>query len=194
MGQEPQAAVFMPILEGLDGVEKMSKSLGNYIGIHEPASIMFKKVMEVPDSLIIRYYELVTDEHPDKVVEIKKELENGKNPRDVKYELARIITSLYHKEEVEEAEKYYQEAFINKGIPEDIPELIIDLEKDNLAGIIPRLTEEKYISSGSDFRRLLAQGGISLNGEVLTQGDLDQVLICGDVLKIGKKKFARIIK
>lgn len=194
MGQEPQAAVFMPILEGLDGVEKMSKSLGNYIGIHEPASIMFKKVMEVPDSLIIRYYELVTDEHPDKVVEIKKELERGKNPRDVKYELARIITSLYHKEEVEEAEKYYREAFINKGIPEDIPELIIDLEKDNLAGIIPRLTEEKYISSGSDFRRLLAQGGISLNGEVLTQGDLDQVLICGDVLKIGKKKFARIIK
>lgn len=194
MGMEAQAAIFMPILEGLDGVEKMSKSLGNYIGIHEPAEIMFKKVMEVPDSLIIRYYELVTDEHPDEIARLKKELEEGRNPRDVKYELARIITNLYHKEEAAEAEKYYREAFINKGIPESIPELVIDLDKDTLAGIIPRLIEEKYVPSGSEFRRILSQGGISLNGRVLTMEELDQVLICGDVIKIGKKKFAKIVK
>ncbi len=90
-GQEQQIALFMPILEGLDGVEKMSKSLGNYIGVSEDASVMFKKVMEVPDELIIRYFELATDEHPDRVEEIRKELEQGKNPRDVKYELAGII-------------------------------------------------------------------------------------------------------
>lgn len=194
MGMETQAAVFMPILEGLDGAEKMSKSLGNYIGIHEPATVMFKKVMEVPDSLIIRYYELVTDEHPDRVAGLKKELEEGRNPRDVKYELARIITNLYHKEEAEEAEKYYREAFMKKGIPAAIPELVIDLDKDTLGGIIPKLIEEKYVPSGSEFRRLLTQGGISLNGEVLSLEELDSVLVCGDVMKIGKKKFAKIIK
>ncbi len=194
MGMEAQAAVFMPILEGLDGVEKMSKSLGNYIGIHEPATVMFKKVMEVPDSLIIRYYELVTDEHPDRVAGLKKELEEGRNPRDVKYELARIITNLYHKEDAEEAEKYYREAFMKKGIPAAIPELVIDLDKDTLRGIIPKLIEEKYVPSSSEFRRLLSQGGISLNGEVLFQEELDSVLVCGDVIKIGKKKFAKIIK
>lgn len=194
MGMEAQAAVFMPILEGLDGVEKMSKSLGNYIGIHEAAEVMFKKVMEVPDSLIIRYYELVTDEHPNRVERLQKELEDGRNPRDVKYELARIVTELYHKDGAAEAEKYYREAFMNKGIPQSIPELVIDLDKDTLAGIIPKLIEEKYVPSGSEFRRLLSQGGISLNGGVLTMEELDQVLICGDVLKIGKKKFAKIIK
>ncbi|MGN6715382.1 tyrosine--tRNA ligase [Anaerocolumna jejuensis] len=194
MGMEAQAAVFMPILEGLDGVEKMSKSLGNYIGIHEPAAVMFKKVMEVPDSLIIRYYELVTDEHPDRVAGLKKELEEGRNPRDVKYELARIITGLYHKEDAVEAEKYYREAFMKKGIPAAIPELVIDLDKDTLGGIIPKLIEEKYVPSGSEFRRLLSQGGISLNGEVLSLEELDSVLVCGDVIKIGKKKFAKIIK
>ncbi|SHO50369.1 tyrosine--tRNA ligase [Anaerocolumna xylanovorans] len=194
MGMEAQAAVFMPILEGLDGVEKMSKSLGNYIGIHEPAEVMFKKVMEVPDSLIIRYYELVTDEHPDAVARLKEELTQGRNPRDVKYELARIVTNLYHKDEAANAEKYYKEAFMNKGIPESIPELVIDLDKDTLAGIIPKLIEEEYVKSGSEFRRILSQGGTSLNGRVLTMEELDQVLICGDVIKIGKKKFAKIIK
>ena len=82
MGEEGQVAMFMPILEGLDGIEKMSKSLGNYIGVNEPANIMFKKVMEVPDSLIIKYFELATDEHPDKIDEIKNRLDRGENPRD----------------------------------------------------------------------------------------------------------------
>lgn len=194
MGLETQAAIFMPILEGLDGVEKMSKSLGNYIGIHERASDMFKKVMEVPDSLIIRYYELVTDEHPDIIAGLERELKEGKNPRDVKYDLARTITKLYHKEEVEEAEKYYLEAFAGKGIPENIPELVIDLEKDTLGGIIPKLVAGQYVQSGSEFRRLLSQGGISVNGEVLMMEDLNMVLACQDVIKIGKKKFVKIIK
>lgn len=95
-GQEEQVAMFMPILEGLDGIEKMSKSLGNYIGVSEPANVMFKKVMEIPDNLIIKYFELATDEHPDIVDKIKEQLKNGKNPRDVKFELAKIITGLYH--------------------------------------------------------------------------------------------------
>ncbi len=172
----------------------MSKSLGNYIGIHEDARVMFKKVMEVPDDLIIRYFELVTDEHPDRITALQEELEKGANPRDIKYELARVITTLYHRDKAAEAETYYLEAFHRKGIPDQIPELTIELDKDTLAGVIPLLVQEKYVQSGSEFRRLLSQGGISINGELLNTQELDRVLACQDVLKIGKKKFLRIVK
>ena len=105
---EPQAALFMPILEGLDGVEKMSKSLGNYIGVQEDAKVMFKKVMEVPDALIIRYFELATDIFPEELDAVKEALRNGANPKDYKLMLARTITALYHsREETEAAETYF---------------------------------------------------------------------------------------
>ncbi len=195
MGLEQQTALFMPILEGLDGKEKMSKSLGNYIGINEPHQDMFKKIMEIPDELIIKYYELATDEHPDKIKEIKNKLENGENPRDIKYELAKVITSLYHTPlDVEEAMNYYDTAFGRKSIPDNIPELIIDLDQDKLADIIPLLIRDKYIPSGSEFRRLITQGGVQINKESIVLEDLDMVLVCGDILKIGKKKFLKIIK
>lgn len=188
-----QAALFMPILEGLDGTEKMSKSLGNYIGIEEEAPVMFKKIMEVPDDLIIRYYELATDEHPDDIDRIKKAMSDGINPRDIKMNLAKIITGLYHgKREAEEALEFYMDAFSRGSIPKNIPELVISWEEDRLINIIPLLIREKYINSGSDFRRLLDQGGISVNGE--KTNDLKQVLFQGDVIRIGKKKFLKIIK
>lgn len=191
MEQDPQVALFMPILEGLDGVEKMSKSLGNYIGVNEPAEVMFKKVMEIPDSLIIKYFELATDEHPDRIDEIKSALENGKNPRDVKYELAEVITALYHSpQEVEAAKKFYEAAFSKKAIPENIPELVIG-DKKELIEIGALLVEEKYVASVSEFRRLVAQGGVKLNQE--TVEDLNVELTNGDVLRIGKKKFIKLI-
>lgn len=192
-GQELQVAMFMPILEGLDGVEKMSKSLGNYIGVNEDAKVMFKKVMEVPDHLIIRYFELATDEHPDKIEQIKHDLEQGRNPKDIKLMLAEIITSLYHTEdETKGAKLFYEEAFSKKSIPNDIPNFVIDSDKDKLIDMSSLLVEQKIVSSNSEFRRLLKQGGIQLNGEKID--DLETVLICGDVLKIGKKRFLRIIK
>lgn len=191
MEQDPQVALFMPILEGLDGVEKMSKSLGNYIGVNEPAEVMFKKVMEIPDSLIIKYFELATDEHPDRIDVIKSALENGKNPRDVKYELAEVITALYHSpQEVEAAKKFYEAAFSKKAIPDNIPELVIG-EKKALIEIAALLVEEKYVASVSEFRRLVAQGGVKLNQE--TVNDLNVELTDGDVLRIGKKKFIKLI-
>ncbi len=190
-----QAALFMPLLEGLDGKEKMSKSLGNYIGIYEAPQVMFKKVMEIPDNLIIKYYELATDEHPDRIDEIRKDLTNGKNPRDIKYELAKIITALYHTEaETKEAMNYYDTAFGRKSIPENIPELLIELEEDRLGDIISLLVKEKYVQSSSEFRRLILQGGVSINEETVVMEDLDMVLACGDILKIGKKRFLKIIK
>jgi tyrosyl-tRNA synthetase len=192
-GQEEQIAMFMPILEGLDGVEKMSKSLGNYIGVNEPAEIMFKKVMEVPDSLIIRYFELATDEHPDKVAEIKKRLEAGENPRDIKLILADIITKLYHGDlEAKKAREFYETAFSKKAIPEDIPELHLE-DNSTIASIIPSLVSEGFVPSKSEFTRLLKQNGVQLNGEKLAFGDMDKALSSGDVIKIGKKRFVKLV-
>lgn len=192
-GESPQIAIFMPILEGIDGREKMSKSLGNYIGINEPANVMFKKVMEIPDSLIIKYYELVTDEHPTNIDKIKKQLDEGINPKEVKIQLALIITGLYHVEaEVQQAFEFFQQAFVKKTTPDNIPKLIIDLDKDMLVDIIGLLVKNNLVSSNSEFKRLVKQGGISINNERIT--DLDVVLVCGDVIRIGKKKFVEIVK
>lgn len=189
MGQESQIAMFMPILEGLDGIEKMSKSLGNYIGVNEPANIMFKKVMEIPDALIIKYFELATDVHPDEIDRIKKDLDKGKNPRDIKFELAKIITALYHSElEVKEAIEFYDLAFSKKDIPDNIPE--IELESNILMNLILILVQDNIISSKSEFKRLIAQGGVRVNQEKIN--DMDLKLINNDVIKIGKKKFIRV--
>jgi tyrosyl-tRNA synthetase len=195
MEQEQQVALFMPILEGLDGIEKMSKSIGNYIGVNEPAEVMFKKVMEVPDHLILRYFELATDVHPDEIDNIKLELEQGVNPRDIKYRLAKIITALYHsQEEVDKAIIYYDTAYSKKAIPEDIPILLVDIEKDTIQDIITQLISMEIMKSKSEFYRIVKQGGVQINGDKISEEDLDQVLYNDDVVKIGKKKFYKINK
>lgn len=195
LGQEQQVAIFMPILEGLDGVEKMSKSLGNYIGVSEPAEVMFKKVMEIPDELIIKYFELTTDEHPDEIDKVKTELQGGVNPRNIKYRLAKIIVSLYHTpEDVEKAAEYYDLAFSKKAVPNDIPELSIENGKETVADIIPKLIEMNFVKSKSEFIRLVNQGGVQLNGEKLIADDIKRTIICSDVMKIGKKHFVRFKK
>ncbi|MEG2375045.1 MAG: tyrosine--tRNA ligase [Niameybacter sp.] len=190
MGQEQQIAMFMPILEGLDGVEKMSKSLGNYIGVSEPANVMFKKIMEVPDELIIKYFELATDEHPDRIDAIKASLAQGANPKDVKLELAHIITGLYHsEEEVVGAVAYYEAAFSKKAIPTDIPSLVLQEGQQMLLDVIPVLVQEGFAPSSSEFRRMMKQKGVQLNQ--VEVNDLEQTIQSGDILKIGKKKFVK---
>lgn len=193
-GLEAQTAMFLPILEGIDGVEKMSKSLGNYIGVNEPAEVMFKKVMEVPDYLILKYFELATDEHPDTIDRIREDLEQGKNPRDVKLMLAHIITTLYHGEEkTKQAKEFYHRVFCQKGIPDEMPEMKLEQNEISMLDIIKRLVDGKYVASGSEFRRLVAQGGVFVNGERLM--DVDFIFVENEtVLKIGKKKFVKIRK
>jgi tyrosyl-tRNA synthetase len=194
-GQEQQIAIFMPILEGLDGVEKMSKSLGNYIGVNEPAEVMFKKVMEVPDDLIVRYFELATDEHPDEIDKIRAELDTGVNPRNIKLRLAKTIVSLYHSpEDTDKAVSYYDLAFSKKAIPDDIPEIAIEMGKDTVMHVIHHLIESNFVKSKSEFIRLISQGGVQLNGEKLTPEDINKVLSDRDVMKIGKKRFVRFVK
>ena len=195
LGQEQQIAIFMPLLEGLDGKEKMSKSLGNYIGLREPSEVMFKKVMEIPDELIIKYFMLTTDEHPDEIDKIKAKLDGGANPRDIKYRLAKIIVSLYHTlENVEKAVVFYETAFSKKAIPDNIPGFTLESGKETIINIIVQLIEMNFVKSKSEFMRLVNQGGIQLNGEKLALEDLDRVIICDDVMKIGKKRFIKFIQ
>ncbi|MBL3728512.1 tyrosine--tRNA ligase [Lysinibacillus sp. HST-98] len=194
-GLEKQIAIFMPLLEGLDGREKMSKSLGNYIGINEAPEIMFKKVMEVPDTLIIKYFELATDEHPLHVQAIQDRLQKGENPRDLKFLLAEIITTLYHgSTAMEEARAYFEAAFQKKEIPKNIPILLLEIDKERIVDIIPQLVVMGFIQSKSEFLRLIKQKGVSLNGEKMAMDDLSQVLMNNDILQIGKKRFLQFNK
>ncbi|CAG9620172.1 tyrosine--tRNA ligase [Sutcliffiella rhizosphaerae] len=191
-GLEKQVAIFMPLLEGLDGVEKMSKSLGNYIGVQEAPEVMFKKVMEVPDELIVKYFELATDEHPDMVEKIKNRLADGENPRDIKLTLANIITKLYHgSEETAKAQEFFETAFQKKQIPDEIPIMTIQQGQNTIDHIIPNLVEAQLIKSKSEFLRLIAQKGVSFNGEKLEKEGMAQGIISGDVLQIGKKRFVK---
>lgn len=193
--QHPQqVAMFMPILEGLDGIEKMSKSLGNYIGVNETAKVMFKKVMEIPDALILRYFELVTDVHPDQIQIYQEEMENGKNPRDIKLILARTITELYHGEEgVRSGEAYFNQVFQKRKAPEDMLEVSLTASMNSLLDIVPILIENKMVSSSSEFRRLIAQGGVRLNQERVL--DIDCIFVEEEnIIQIGKKKFIKIKK
>lgn len=190
-GQEPQAALFMPLLEGIDGNEKMSKSLNNYIGIYEDARTMFTKVMQVPDGLILKYFELATDIMPEDLDQIKERMADGCNPRDCKLLLAREITSLYHGAgEAEMAERFFVDAFTNKKVPEQAEALFVVLEQGTLYDCIRPLVNAKLIGSGGEFRRLISQGGIQKNG--IKVEVLEEKLQSGDILRIGKRKFVRV--
>lgn len=189
-GEEPQVTIFMPLLEGLDGKEKMSKSLGNYIGIDEKPEIMYEKAMTLPDELIIKYFELVTDIHPDDIEKIKVELSSSDvNPRDIKMRLAKEIVKLYHGEEKALiSENRFKNVFQKKQIPDDIE--VITVKKDNL-DIAEILVNNNIIKSKNEFRRLISQGGVKLNDKrILDLSEID--LENNPVLQIGKKKFVKI--
>lgn len=190
-GKEQQVAIFMPLLEGIDGVEKMSKSLGNYIGIDEPAKVCFKKVMEIPDNMIIKYFELATDVHPDDICKIKERMVDGENPKNIKLELAREITNLYHSvDETKAAEEFFVQAFTNKDIPDDIDELKIEEEAILLRDIIHNLVDMQLVASASELRRMIEQGGVRVNNEKIDS--IGKIVKKSDVIRIGKKKFIRI--
>jgi len=145
--------------------------------------------------MIINYFELTTDEHPDRIEEIRKQLEEGVNPRDIKLVLAHIITELYHKEEgAHAAREYFEAAFRKKEIPDHVPELILEGDNDLLEDAIPQLIASGFVPSKSEFMRLVKQGGVYLEGEKIQMDDLKQVLFHGDVMRIGKKRFVKFVK
>ena len=187
-GMDPQITLFMPLLEGLDGVNKMSKSLGNYIGINEDANTMYEKAMKIPDELIIKYYNLCTDMHPDEVAKVEKRLEEGENPRNIKMELAKEITRLYHnEEEAQNAEEHFTTAFQKQEAPTDIQEIKFN---ENIVDTI--IETGKYASKG-ELRRLFTQGAVKINAEKVT--DFNFELANGEtIVQIGKGNFYKIIK
>ncbi len=189
--QEPQTVIMMPIIEGLDGVNKMSKSLGNYIGVDEEAGLMYQKAMEIPDELIIKYYNLVTDVHPDIIAEIEKDLkEDRKNPRDIKMGLAKEIVTLYHGEEKANfAEERFKSVFQKGQIPTDILTVKSSKENFDLAQIV---VDNKLSPSKSELRRMAKQGGVKVNQEKVE--DLSKVELLDElVVQVGKKKFIKIV-
>lgn len=194
-GQEPQVILTMPLLEGTNGVQKMSKSLGNYIGITEPAKEIFGKVMSIPDNLIIKYFRLATNLDADEIVAIEKGLAAGSlHPGEIKRHLAREIVNLFHgKKLAEQAEEEFNRIFREKEIPLEMPEFA--LPKDDKIWIIKLLVGTGLAKSRNEARRLIEQGGAKLNGQVLRDAEIDfsrQELI-GAVLQAGKRNFVRLV-
>ncbi|WP_338823466.1 Tyrosine--tRNA ligase [Moorella humiferrea] len=190
-GQEPQVAVMMPILPGLDGVQKMSKSLGNYIGINEPPKEMYGKTMSLPDELMLTYFELVTTVSLEELEEIRKGLADGTlHPRDAKMRLAREIVGLYHGEAAAlEAEEEFRKVFQLGDLPQDIPE--VEVKETQIW--LPRLMVQAGLApSTSEARRLVRQGAVRIDGQRLDDPDAELVVRDGAVLKAGKRKFVRL--
>ena len=190
-GKKQQAILTVPILEGLDGVQKMSKSLGNYIGITDAPNDMFGKLMSVSDDLMWRYFELLSFRPESDVTEFQKQIEEGANPRDIKFLLCEeIITRFHSQADADKAKADFIQRFQKNAIPDDMPELSVDLGE----GIpIPTLLVQAKLCSGtSDARRMVAQGAVKINGEKIE----DPKVVIGEsksfVLQSGKRKFARI--
>lgn len=194
-GQESQVVILMPILEGTDGIEKMSKSLSNSVGIQEEPRQMFQKLMSIPDSLIIRYFELCTDLHPDKVEDYGKRLESGANPRDIKLELSHEIVRLYHGGEAANEAKAFFESVISQGnLPTDVSEfdVINYTSPDGLTDLVKVMAEARLAKSASEAKRLIEQGGVKINNQRIT--DFKAAVNAGDILQSGKKSFVKLTK
>ncbi len=192
-GQAPQVVLTMPILEGLDGAQKMSKSLNNYIGINEPANEMFGKLMSVSDDLMWRYFELLSFRSMTEIDAFRKQIEDGENPRNIKVLLAKeIITRFHDSAAAEAAEQDFINRFRNNAIPDEIDEKAINAGAEGLP-LANALKEAGLVASTSDGHRMVKQGAVKIDGERVD--DSRTVLESGfsAVVQVGKRKFARIV-
>lgn len=190
-GQESQIAAIMPLLEGTDGVQKMSKSLGNYIGINEPPQEIFGKVMSISDDLMWRYYELCTDLSPDQISSLRGSVERGeRNPRDVKAELGKyIVADFYSTSEADAAEEDFVRRFRKKETPDEVEERTVASGPWKL----PRLLVELELApSMAVARRLIEQGGVYIDGERAPQTDVELSDERSVLLQVGKRRFMRV--
>lgn len=191
-GQAPQCVVMMPLLEGLDGVNKMSKSLGNYIGIAEPAREIFGKVMSVSDTLMWRYYELLSFLPSAGIAQLRADIEAGRNPRDVKVQLAQELVARFHGQAAaEDALRDFEARFQRGAIPDQLPEVHVQVGEGLV--ITQVLKQAGLTGSTSEAMRMIEQGGVRLNGERVEDKGL--VLSAGAtvVLQVGKRKFASVV-
>ncbi len=199
-GQEPQVVLLMPLLIGLDGVEKMSQSLGNYIGISEPPDQMFGKVMSLPDHLMTHYFVLCTDVPLEEVEALERDWREGRvNPRDVKRRLAREIVALYHSpEEAERADEQFMRVFSLRELPTEVPEKTIPahlVKEDGMVMVANLIASLGLASSNSEARRLIQGGAVELDGTRLSDPTVSLPVseLEGRLLRVGKHRFARLL-
>ena len=191
-GQSPQCILTMPLLEGTDGVNKMSKSLGNYVGINEPPGEIFGKIMSISDDLMWRYIELLSFELPQKMNEKKRSVEQGGNPRDVKFDFAKEIVARFHDAAAAAAAASDFEArFRRDEIPVDIPEVKLT-SKDGALALPQVLKQAGLTASTSEALRLIEQGGVKIDGAKVSDKSLKLAKGARAVLQVGKRKFARV--
>jgi tyrosyl-tRNA synthetase len=191
MGLRPQVALTTPVLVGTDGHMRMAKSTGNYIGIDETPEEMYGKVMSLPDSAMMNYFRLVTRFSPEEIVEIERGLDEGKlHPRDVKMRLAREIVAIYQGDEkVEPAEAAFRRVFQEQEDPEEMPEYSIL----SAGTIVDVMVDSGLVSSKSEARRLIKQNGVRLDGEVLDDPNMALNIKQPVILKVGKRRFLRLM-
>ena len=192
-GQSPQVVMTMPLLEGLDGVNKMSKSLGNYIGVAEPANDIYGKVLSASDELMFRYYDLLSDLSQGEIADLKAAMEAGTiHPKEVKQKLARELTARFHDEAAAQAaEENFAKVFQKGGIPDDIPEKTISSDED--IWLPQLLVDLELVKSTSDGRRMIKQNAVSLDGEKIS--DMKHTVVPeGELLvKVGKRRFCKVV-
>ena len=190
--QEPQVVITVPILEGLDGIKKMSKSLDNYIAIDEEPNEMFGKIMSISDDLMLRWFELLSFISEEEILKLKSEMDAGKNPRDIKFILAEELVDRFHNEG---DGKVCKDAFLNrfqKGkMPEDIEAITIDIDNGSVL-LVNLLKETNMISSISEGNRLIHQGGVKINSEKVEDTKLEISKGSDDIYQVGKRKFLKI--
>lgn len=190
-GQSQQCVLTMPLLEGLDGVNKMSKSLGNYIGVAEPANVIFSKIMSISDELMWRYIELLSFESLETIARWKQEIAAGQNPRNTKVRFAQEIVARFHNQDAAEEALRDFELRSKGGIPDDVPEVTISIEQDSIS--VPQLLKQAgLVASTSEAMRAIEQGGVKIDGEKVA--DKTHQLNRGSqfVAQVGKRKFARV--
>ena len=191
-GQEPQVVLTTPLLEGLDGVQKMSKSLGNYIGITEPAGEMFGKLMSISDDLMWRYFEVLSFRSLEDIAGLKARTEDGLNPRDAKFELAIEIVARFHDAAAAEAAKAEFIARYQQGaMPDDMPELTIN-SQDGSLGIAHLLKAADLVNSTSEAFRMIKQGAVRIDGERIEDRSLQIKAGTTSVYQVGRRRFARV--
>lgn len=191
-GQEPQVVITMPILEGLDGIQKMSKSLNNYIGINEAPGEMFGKIMSISDELMWRYFELLSFRPLSEIAGFKKQVNEGANPRDIKFELAKEIIARFHDTKAAEAAQAEFIARFQQGaMPEDIEEKTV-VAQDGAMGIAHLLKEVGLVSSTSEALRMIKQGAVKIDGERVEDLKLQIKAGTQHVYQVGKRKFAKV--
>ncbi len=189
-GKPEQVAIMFPILLGTDGVNKMSKSMGNYIAVFDKPSDKYGKVMSIPDEIILNYYKYATRMSPEEIAEIDRQLKSGENPKFIKQRLAREIVTLYDGEPAaREAEEEFNRVFSQRNIPTDIEELVVD----GSIWIVKLLTDSGLCQSSGEARRMLKQGAVKLDDEKIDDMDLNLEIDKERILKVGKRRFLKLV-